>query len=46
MKNKKIDEKKFQKISGGGVPPAPLKKLGPEKVAPRPYVARRYFITS
>ena len=36
MKNEKFDEKKIQKILGGGVPLAPRKKAGPEKVAPRP----------
>ena len=46
MKNEKFDEKKFQNFSGGGVPPAPLKKVGPEKVAPRPQVAKHYFTTS
>ena len=46
MKNEKFDEKKFQKISGGGVPQAPLKKVGPKKVAPRPQLAKHYFTTS
>ena len=43
MKTEKFDEKKFQKFSGGGVHPAPRKKVGPEKVAPRPQVAKHYF---
>ena len=46
MKKEKFDEKKIQKFSGGGVPAAPLKKVGPEKVAPRLQVAKHYFTSS
>ena len=46
MKNKNFEKKFDENFSGGGVAPAPRKKLGPEKIVPRPYVAKHYFLYS